>query len=88
MRMSDTSGVSLRTTKLGEPLEAPIVLAPVASQGASHPDAELATARAAKAQGHLQILSNVATNSIEDVIAARGQPVWFQLYPTNKWDTA
>ena len=49
---------------------------------------ELATARAARAQGHLQILSNVTTHSIEDVIEARGAPVWFQLYPTNKWSTA
>ena len=88
MRMVDTSNVSLATTLLGEQLGSPIVLAPVGSQGAFHPEAELATARAARAQGHLQILSNVASNSIEDVIAARGQPVWFQLYPTNKWDTA
>ena len=88
MRMADTSNVSLGADLLGEQLESPIVLAPVGSQGAFHPDAEIATARAAKAQGHLQILSNVATKPIEDVIAARGQPVWFQLYPTNKWDTA
>lgn len=88
MRMADTSHISLSTTLLGEQLRSPIVLAPVGSQGAFHPDAELATARAAKAQGHLQILSNVASHSIEEVIAARGQPVWFQLYPTNKWDTA
>jgi isopentenyl diphosphate isomerase/L-lactate dehydrogenase-like FMN-dependent dehydrogenase len=73
---------------LGEPLQSPIVLAPVGSQGAFHPDAELATARAAKAQGHLQLLSNVATTPIEEVIAARGAPVWFQFYPTNQWSTA
>lgn len=88
MRMADTSNVSLATTLLGEQLGSPIVLAPVGSQAAFHPDAELATARAAKALGHLQILSNVTSNPIEDVIAERGQPVWFQLYPTNKWDTA
>jgi 4-hydroxymandelate oxidase len=51
MRMVDTRAVSLETTLLGEPLQSPIVLAPVGSQGAFHPDAELATARAAKAQG-------------------------------------
>ena len=88
MRMVDTRAVSLETTLLGEPLQSPIVLAPVGSQGAFHPDAELATARAAKAQGHLQLLSNVATTPIEDVIAARGAPVWFQFYPTNQWSTA
>lgn len=88
MRMVDTSRISLETTLLDESLSSPIVLAPVGSQGAFHPDAELATARAARAQGHLQLLSNVATTPIEDVTAARGEPVWFQLYPTNQWSTA
>jgi isopentenyl diphosphate isomerase/L-lactate dehydrogenase-like FMN-dependent dehydrogenase len=88
MRMVDTSNVSLKTELLGKPLASPIVLAPVGSQNAFHADGELATARAARAQGHLQILSNVTTHSIEDVIEARGEPVWFQLYPTNQWSTA
>ncbi|HSD70904.1 MAG TPA: alpha-hydroxy acid oxidase, partial [Woeseiaceae bacterium] len=88
MRMVDTSEINLEATLLDEQLKSPIVLAPVGSQRAFHPDAELATARAARAQEHLQILSNVASSSIEDVIEARGQPVWFQLYPTNKWSTA
>jgi len=30
-------------------------------------------------------LSTVSTVSVEDVIAAREAPVWFQLYPTAKW---
>ena len=87
-RMVDTHAVSLQTSLLGQDLDSPIVLAPVGSQGAFHADAELASARAARAQRHLQILSNVTTRPIEDVIAARGEPVWFQLYPTNKWSTA
>jgi len=88
MRMVDTRDISLETTLLGERLRSPIVLAPVGSQGAFHPEAELATARAAKSRGHLQILSNVTSNPIEDVIAARGEPVWFQFYPTSQWSTA
>ena len=88
LRMVDTSNVSLQTELLGEALDSPIVLAPVGSQNAFHADGELATARAARAQGHLQILSNVTTHPIEDVIEARGAPVWFQLYPTSKWATA
>ena len=35
-----------------------------------------------------EMLSTVATTSIEDAIAARGRPVWFQLYPTDKWEVA
>ncbi len=69
-------------------INSPILLAPVGSQKAFHADGELASARAAKAQGNLQMLSNVSSHSIEDVIDARGEPVWFQLYPTNKWSTA
>ena len=45
-------------------------------------------ARAAKIGDHLQILSTQATASIKDVIAARGKPIWFQLYATNKFDVA
>lgn len=88
MRMVDTSNVSLDTTLLDQPLTSPILLAPVGSQKAFHAGGEIASARAARAKGHLQILSNVSSNSIEDVVAARGEPVWFQLYPTNKWSTA
>ena len=88
MRMVDTRQVDLRTELLGTALNSPIVLAPVGSQNAFHPDGELASARAARTRGHLQILSNVTTHSIEDVIAARGEPVWFQLYPTSNWSTA
>jgi isopentenyl diphosphate isomerase/L-lactate dehydrogenase-like FMN-dependent dehydrogenase len=88
MRMVDTREISLKTTLLGKELESPVVLAPVGSQGAFHSDAELATARAARTQQHLQILSNVTSNPIEAVIAARGEPVWFQLYPTNQWSIA
>ena len=45
---------------------------------------EIAVARA-EGQEPSQVLSTVATTSIEDAIAARGATVWFQLYhhPTN-----
>lgn len=88
MRMVDTSRVSLATSVLGMPVHSPIVLAPVGTQRAFHDQGEIATALAARTQDHVQILSNVSSHSIEDVIEARGAPVWFQLYPTNKWSTA
>ena len=40
----------------------------------------MAVAKAARPGNHLQILSSGATTSIEEAIAARGAPVWFQLY--------
>jgi isopentenyl diphosphate isomerase/L-lactate dehydrogenase-like FMN-dependent dehydrogenase len=79
IRVPDTS-----VTLLGTSWMTPIVLCPVGSQKAFHPEGELAVARAAK--GHLQILSTVATTSIEDINAARpGEPVWFQLYARPNW---
>jgi hypothetical protein len=68
--------------------DSPIVIAPTSSNRAFHPDGEVAVARAARTGNHLQMLSTVATTSIEDAIAARGAPVWFQLYPTRKWEVA
>jgi len=88
MRMVDTQNIDTETDLLGSKLKSPIVIAPVGSQNAFHAEGELATARAARTHDTLQILSNVATHSIEDVIAARGAPVGFQLYPTNNWSVA
>ncbi len=75
------AGVSLYGTRY----PTPIVLNPVGSQKAFHPLGEVAVARAAKVRDHLQVLSTVATTSIEDAIAARGGPVWFQLYHQSDW---
>ena len=80
-RLIDVTKVDLSTTLLGQALDNPIFICPTGSNKAFHPQGEVAVARAARAKNHLQILSTVATTSIEDAIAARGGPVWFQLYP-------
>ena len=85
MRMVDTSSVNLETTLLGEQLQSPIVLAPVGSQKAFPVAGELGSARAAKSRDHLQCLSTVSSTSIEDVVQARGEPLWFQLYTGGGW---
>jgi isopentenyl diphosphate isomerase/L-lactate dehydrogenase-like FMN-dependent dehydrogenase len=83
-RLVDVSKIDISAEILGAKYDSPIVMAPTGSNRAFHPDAEIAVAKAAKAGNHLQILSTVATTSIEDVIAARGAPVWFQLYTTQR----
>ncbi len=85
-RLVDWSHLDTSATLLSHKYDTPIVICPLGSQRAFHPDGELATARAAKAKNHLQVLSTVATTSIEDVIAARGAPVWWQLYSTPDWN--
>jgi 4-hydroxymandelate oxidase len=85
-RLIDVSRLDLRMEIFGRTYANPIVIAPTASNRAFHEDGELAVARAARTGNHLQMLSTVATTSIEDAITARGQPIWFQLYPTNNWE--
>jgi isopentenyl diphosphate isomerase/L-lactate dehydrogenase-like FMN-dependent dehydrogenase len=51
-----------------------------------HTDGEVATARAAKARNILQVLSNMTSIRVEDVAAARGGGLWFQLYIPPTWD--
>lgn len=85
-RMIDVSKIDLSVELFGERFNSPIILCPLGAQRAFHPEGEIAVARAAKARGHLQILSTVASTGVEDVIAARGAPVWFQLYTTSSFD--
>jgi isopentenyl diphosphate isomerase/L-lactate dehydrogenase-like FMN-dependent dehydrogenase len=85
-RLIDVTSPDLGMELFGRRYASPIAIAPTGSNRAFHEDGELAVARAARAGNHLQMLSTVATASIEEAIAARGQPLWFQLYPTNKWE--
>jgi len=85
-RLAGIAKVDMSTSILGTPMETPIIISPTGSQRAFHPDGELATARAAKSQKHLMMLSTVSTTSVEEVAAARGEPVWYQLYATSRWE--
>lgn len=87
-RLVNVSNIDTRVTLLGQEYSSPIVLCPVGSQKAFHADGELGSARAARRRNQLQILSTVSSTAIEDVVAARGAPVWHQLYPTGSWDVA
>ena len=84
-RLVDVSKIDTSVDIFSTKWETPIVLSPLGSQKAFHAQGEIAVARAANAKHHLQVLSTVATASIEDVSAARGQPVWYQLYHRPDW---
>ena len=85
-RLVDVRRVDTSVELFGVRWETPIGLAPVGSQAAFHADGELATARAARSERHLQVLSTVTSHGIERVVEARAAPVWYQLYPTAEWD--
>lgn len=85
-RLVDVRKVDMSVRLFGTAHDSPIIIAPVGSLKAFHPEGELAVARAAQAKKHLQILSTQTTTSVEDVTAARGEPVWYQLYSTDDWN--
>ncbi len=87
-RLVDVSHVDMSVELFGTSWNSPIVISPCGSQKAFHPEGELAVARGARKRRHLQILSTVSSTGVEDVIEARGEPVWYQLYPTDTWPIA
>src|SRR5918995_3618852 len=63
------------------PTAGPLAVAPMAAHGLAHPDAEVATVRAAAAAGIPFIVSTMSSSSMEAVAAAAPEATrWFQLY--------
>lgn len=84
-RLVDVSSYDMSAELFGLRSATPIFLAPIGSCGAFHFDGEVGVARAAREKDTAMILSTQASRPIEEVIDARGGPIWFQLYSTNKW---
>jgi isopentenyl diphosphate isomerase/L-lactate dehydrogenase-like FMN-dependent dehydrogenase len=85
-RLVGVNQVDMSVKLFGTAWDTPIVLDPVGSQRAFNPECEIGTAKAARSRKTLQVLSTVSSTGVEDVNAARGEPVWYQLYPTDQWD--
>jgi 4-hydroxymandelate oxidase len=76
----DISQRDLSTTVLGQHIEFPIMVDPAGHHGRAHPNAELATARAAGTMGTVMILSSGSTYTLEEVAKAATGSIWFQQY--------
>ncbi len=70
----------LSTTVLGQKIDLPVMLAPVAGLKMFHPDGAQASARAAGAAGTICAVSSSCFSSVEEVAAASDGPKWFQIY--------
>src|SRR5688572_7294466 len=79
-RFVDVSTIDLSTSLFGQTFNSPIVLSPIGSAGAFHPEGEKAAAAAARTRNQLLMLSTQASFGVEDVTKARGGPIWYQLY--------
>ncbi len=87
-RLVDVSKVDMSMEIFGQKYDTPIMLAPTGGHRGYHPDGEIATAKGAKSGNHAMIVSTQMSYPIEDIAAARGAPLWFQLYATNKFEVA
>ncbi|HTW63009.1 MAG TPA: alpha-hydroxy acid oxidase [Bryobacteraceae bacterium] len=84
-KLVDVSKIDTRVNLFGTVWDSPIFLCPVGAQDMFHTGGEVVVARAAQTRHALQILSTVTSHSVEDVIQARGGPVWYQLYAVSNW---
>jgi isopentenyl diphosphate isomerase/L-lactate dehydrogenase-like FMN-dependent dehydrogenase len=87
-RLVDVSDYDMSVELFGLRSATPIFLAPVGSCGAFHFTGEVGVAAAARAKDTAMILSTQSSRPIEEVIEARGGPIWFQLYSQSRWDVA
>src|SRR2546423_2193393 len=78
----------LRTSVLGTEVAMPLILAPVGSSRLMYPRGEDAAARAAGEAGIICALSTLSGCRLEDVAAASGGAVWYQLYLVGGRDCA
>ncbi|HEV2780530.1 MAG TPA: alpha-hydroxy-acid oxidizing protein [Actinophytocola sp.] len=67
-------------TLFGQRQAFPVMLAPTSPQRLVHPDAELATARAAASRGVVSIVSTDSHYPYPDIVAAAPGRTWFQLF--------
>jgi 4-hydroxymandelate oxidase len=85
-RLVDVSHIDLATEVFGVKAASPIGCWPIGSLRALHPEGDIAVARATARKNTLHIMSTQASFPVEEINAARGTPVWFQLYTTNQFD--
>jgi 4-hydroxymandelate oxidase len=85
-RFNDMTRLGISTSVFGVSWASPLYLSAVSAMRAFHPDAEIAVALAARTRATHMMLSSGADTGPEDACAARGAPVWQQLYATDDWN--
>ena len=85
-RLVDVSHVDLSTEVFGTRAASPVFFCPIGALRSFHPEGEVAVARAARAKNGIMVMSTQASLGIEEVAAARGAPIWFQLYTTDRFE--
>jgi (S)-2-hydroxy-acid oxidase len=85
-RFADLDHLDTSCTVFGARWPSPLYLSAVGSMRAFHPEGEVAVARAARTRATQLMISTGASAAPEQIAAARGAPLWQQLYPTDAWE--
>jgi 4-hydroxymandelate oxidase len=85
-RLVDVSKVDTKVDLFGKTWDFPIFICPCGSQKAFHADGEIGTAKAAKSRNTLQLLSTQTSVPVEEVVKARGEAPWYQMYAPTTWE--
>ncbi len=78
--LADVRGGHTRLSLFGLDCAHPLLLAPIAYQRLLHAEGEVASAMAAAAQDGLVVISSLASQPVESIVAAAEGRAWFQLY--------
>lgn len=78
--LCDLDQATTQIELLGQRLEHPLMLSPLAYQTLAHPEGEKATAAAAEATDTLMVASTLSSFSMEEIARRAGARKWFQLY--------
>lgn len=84
-RFADLSHLDTSCSVFGARWPSPLYLSAVSSMRAFHPEGEIAVARAARTRSMQLMISTGTSTAPEQIAAARGAPLWQQLYPTDDW---
>jgi 4-hydroxymandelate oxidase len=85
-RLVDVSHIDLSTEVFGIKAASPIGCWPIGSLRALNAEGDIAVARATKKKNAFHIMSTQASFPVEAINEARGTPVWYQLYTTNRFE--
>jgi len=87
-RLVDTTNIDMSVELFGTKWETPVLLAPSGTLYDPKGEGPTAVARAAQKARTLQILGGVQERNhpIDEIMKARGGPVWYQLYASQQWD--
>ncbi|WLV24107.1 alpha-hydroxy acid oxidase [Aciduricibacillus chroicocephali] len=79
--LQNVGNIDLSVKLFGNTYKQPVFLAPIGMQKLAHPEAELATVRAAKKHGVPMIVSTASTFSLEEIAKeVPDHPLWYQIY--------